>query len=180
MNRQPTRTYSFGFPMKRLSLLLGCGAAAVLFGFLLPVHTRGQANSGSQTGSPASSSSQPDNAPAPVKSGFVLFPINTNTWEVMDQSGIPLDGPVNEPEAMEDRYMANLALTDPEKYERLFPSTDAMKAASAAAIQAAEHPISLDARLKAITAPAELAQWKAAIYAISHPQPVTGAMATAV
>jgi hypothetical protein len=160
--------------MKPTLLFVSCGtAAAVIVCLLAVVHTRGQSET------PVQTTATPNNPVGPATdptSTLVPYRIDTNTWQITTPDGVPVEGTVNSPDAVEYRRLANMAAVDPAGYAQLYPKTAAELAASEAAREEIENPKSLEQRLAEITDPAELAKWTAAIDMIMHPIPMTEEM----
>jgi hypothetical protein len=163
--------------MKAKTFVLGCGAISVIFVLIATfIYPRAQsqitdtAATATNVSAPDSSvpSDNPDRTPA-----LGLFPLNTNTWEVVERDGKPIDGLINSQKAKQERYLANLALTAPAEYERVHPMTVEERAASDYAVQALLNPRTVDELLADIVDPAELARVKASMSAMENPKPVT-------
>ena len=163
--------------MKPILLFLSCGAVAalilILFSLGTPWHSQAAAPTGTSTLAPPEPSQTSKALPE-----FLL--IDRNTWELIDRDGRVIDGEINSQQAKYERYVADLAITNPEEYERLFPPTEEAKAAHAAAMEAIRNSKSVEEILADIKDPADLATWKAAMRAIENPQPVTEDMIEAL
>ena len=106
--------------------------------------------------------------------------LNTETWELVWLDGKPVEGELNTEERKLERYYADLAVANPEEYERLFPTTPQMQGVIKKALKEAENPKSLEEHLREIKDPKQSAEIQISIEGILNPEPVDEEIAKAL
>jgi len=156
----------------KTSHLLSYGGALVVASAIAAVVIRTNAQPKSESNETEPLLTLPDtDGSSDVPSGPVL---DTKTWELLELDGTQVQGEINSPEAILERFHAHLPIQNPEEHERIFPKTREMRAAIKDAVHEAHNPKSKEQHIGRVKHPDEREKLQRAIEGILNPKPVTG------